>query len=331
MARRSPRLKDQSMQQLSKNPIANAIMLEALKRPAIDYTTATPAIVREALASGHLAWNEPKPTIADVADLAIPGPRGPVPVRVYRPRPANHVTTPQSAIVFAHGGGWAAGSLDTHDRACRLIALHSGQPLIAVDYGLSPEVPFPGGRDDVRAVITHLAAGHFGGDIATDAYALCGDSSGAHVVLVAALAERDAGNSAQNRAVSLIYPALMNAFDSASHQAFGGGAYGLSTVRVQKFWQWHVGSLPAEIAAQADLRNFNLAGLPPLHIVAAGLDCIRDDALALALRLTAAGQRYILDHVEEVPHGFLNFSRDLPESEAMIARVAAFLGRHLAA
>lgn len=317
------------MPQLSKNPLADAIMQAVALRPQPDWTTVSPGTVREGQLQHSLPWNEPKPHVASAETLEIAGPRGPVAVRVYRPRPPEHVTAPSRAIVFAHGGGWVSGNLETHDRACRLIALHAGHPLIAVDYGLAPEVPFPGARDDVMAVIAHLAAGYFGPDIAADGYALCGDSSGAQIVLVAAIAEQAAGRGPLGKALGLLYPALVNAFDSPSHQAYGGGRHGLSTARTQRFWQWHVAGTLDELRPSADLSGMNLNGLPPMHIVAAGLDCVRDDAIGLALSLTHAGQRYVLDHVEEMPHGFLLYSSQLPQSEAMIARVSAFLARQL--
>jgi acetyl esterase/lipase len=77
--------------------------------------------------------------VDEVVDLLIPGPAGPLRVRVYRPRS----TTLLPVLVWFHGGGWVVGSLDSHDPVCRAIANRAPCVVVAVDYRLAPEHPYP--------------------------------------------------------------------------------------------------------------------------------------------------------------------------------------------
>ncbi|MFM2421764.1 MAG: hypothetical protein RL291_294, partial [Pseudomonadota bacterium] len=121
------------MQPLSKNAIADEIMREIAARPAVDWKTITPETARAGQIAHAMPWNEPTPAVATAETLTIPGPRGDLTVRTYRPIPADRITEPRAPIIFAHGGGWATGSIDTHDRPARLLALHASHPLISVD------------------------------------------------------------------------------------------------------------------------------------------------------------------------------------------------------
>src|SRR5262249_12980755 len=87
-------------------------------------------------------------------DRTIPGPAGPVPVRVYRPEPAAgspQYRSARGAAVFFHGGGWVLGGLDSHDTLCRELAAQAGVVLVAVDYRLAPEHPHPARPRDCAA------------------------------------------------------------------------------------------------------------------------------------------------------------------------------------
>src|SRR5919109_4991165 len=78
-----------------------------------------------------------------VDDLRAPGSAGPIPIRAYRPRSSARLPL----FVFAHGGGWVAGSLDSHDRLCRILANRLDAVLVAVDYRLAPEHVYPAALD----------------------------------------------------------------------------------------------------------------------------------------------------------------------------------------
>src|SRR5262249_35525968 len=114
-------------------------------------------------------------------DRKIAGPAGPVLVRVYRPDPSTSSATGPGfpAAVFFHGGGWVFGGLDSHDTLCRELAGQAGVVLVAVDYRLAPENPYPAGLEDCFTATCWVAshARELGAD--GSRLALVGDSSGA--------------------------------------------------------------------------------------------------------------------------------------------------------
>ena len=144
---------------------------------------------RETFRNAIPSFGEPAP-LADVHDTVV---AGHVPVRVYRPQ-ANGVLP---AIVHLHGGGWVLGDLDTHDTTCRDLAAGSGCAVVAVDYRLAPEHPFPAALKDAFAAVQ--AVGELGLD--PDRVAVFGDSAGGGLAAVLARELRDAV-----RHQALVYP-----------------------------------------------------------------------------------------------------------------------------
>src|SRR5205814_1116533 len=144
------------------------------------------------------------PEIGSVRDLAAEGPRGPIPLRIYRPAgvPAS---TPLAGLVYFHGGGWVIGDLETHDVLCRQLTAESGASVVSVDYRLAPEHKFPAAADDAwaatRWVVDH--AGELGVD--PTKLAVGGDSAGGNLAAVVALQARDAGGPKVALQV-LLYP-----------------------------------------------------------------------------------------------------------------------------
>ena len=112
-------------------------MVKEANRPAFE--TVTPAEARAAfMAARPVLAPEPMP-VAELRDLAIPGPAGPIPARLYRP--SSERTVP--ALVFFHGGGWVVGNIESHDTMCRHLANRAGCAVVSVDYRLAPEHKFP--------------------------------------------------------------------------------------------------------------------------------------------------------------------------------------------
>ena len=82
-----------------------------------------------------------------VEDTQVPGSAGSIPVRIYRPDAA----PPLPLVLYAHGGGWVTGSLDSHDRLCRILARSLPAVLVAVGYRCAPEHVYPAALDDFEA------------------------------------------------------------------------------------------------------------------------------------------------------------------------------------
>lgn len=282
------------------HPEMAPILAEMLAAPLPDFAKMPIAEARAMFDRNQAVWNTPLPEM-EVREVML----GAVKARVLQPQARGGV------IVFAHGGGWTFGSPDSHHRCGRILAQATGMQVILPDYRLAPEYPCPAAIDDVLAVA---------GAIRDRPLVLFGDSAGANIALAAALA------GARAAMLSLVYGCFAPIFDTQSHRECGDGSFGLTTERMRWFWNNWQGS--AHDARAAPL-NANLQGLPPVHLLAAGLDCLRDDSVLLAGRLAAAGVPFRLDVVPGVVHGFLQMSSRLDPARDAIAMLAAEIKRTL--
>lgn len=249
---------------------------------------------------------------------------GMVRVRLYHPASAPKLP----AYIHLHGGGFALGDLDTHDRFLRQVAVESGVVVCGVDYALSPEARFPVQLEQVLRVVGWLAG--FGQEIGVDTtrLALGGDSAGANLALSAMLALRDGGVDLVRRGV-LIYPMLSPESGSESHRLFGDGRFGLSTARLDWFWRAYVDTEAMLSDPRVALLSADLARLPPILILAAELDPLRDDAMRLAERLGQAGIPHRLSLYRQLPHGFVALTRFVAAARAAASEVAEALKAEL--
>ena len=135
-----------------------------------------------------LSFSGPGEPIGSISERIFPGPSGlPLTLRVYRPaagRPAEAADTPWPALIYFHGGGLVAGSLDTHDPICRSLSNASGCMLLSVDYRLAPEYPFPAAIADGCHATEWIAAHAEELDIDPARIGVCGDSAGATLAAV---------------------------------------------------------------------------------------------------------------------------------------------------
>lgn len=252
-------------------------------------------------------------------DRTIPGPAGPVPVRVYRPEPAG---SPPRAAVFFHGGGWVLGGLDSHDTLCRELAAQAGAVLVAVDYRLAPEHPYPAGLGDCAAATRWVAA--HAADLGADGsrLAVVGDSAGASLAAGVAMLARDDGDVAVTLQV-LAYPALDPAMGTASYKENADDPF-LSRSEMETYWSYYLGDSAADRLAAPSLAP-DLAGLPPAYVLVAGRDVLRDEGAAHAERLAAAGVPVRLRRFDDMVHGFLLCTAWLDAARSGVAELAGVL------
>ena len=310
-------------------PVVDPVMQAILKRqaalPAVRYDRLPLDEGRATFEALARDWNRPVPQVELVRDLDLPGPAGAIRARHYRPAGAG-----AGLVIGIHGGGWTFGSLESHDRFFRLLALDARLPVLALDYRLSPEHPFPAGRDDVLAGIdTVLAGGLDGVAVSPDQIALAGDSAGAHLALAALIARRDAGAPALAGA-ALLYGCFAPDFDTDSHRELGDGRFGLSTERMRWYWGNLLGGEPADTTGPVAPLRQTLEGLPPLYVTAAGLDPLRDDTITLSARLARAGVPHRFDCVPGVVHGYLQMSKELPAARMSIRAAGDWLRNAIA-
>jgi len=221
--------------------------------------------------------------------------------------------------VFFHGGAWVAGSIESHDAMCRRLANRSGAAVLNSEYRLAPEHPFPSAVDDVQHVIawacSHLAELGVG----RGGVAIGGDSAGATLSMVAALAARDVG-SPQLALQVLIYPATDLHMRSESWKEFGGGEYGLP--REEVVWsRQQYGADPDDWRASPLLAR-DVRGVCRALIITAECDPLRDEAEAYASRLEAADVPVHVERFSGMTHGFVGI-KGLAASERALDLVAS--------
>lgn len=285
-----------------------------------DPTLLSPAEGRAQSARANAWWNRDLPDMAEAGDVTIPADAtiGTGPVRARRLVPPG---ARGGVLVFVHGGGFAFCSPETHERCARVLAAGTGLTVLAPDYRLAPEHPFPAGLKDV--VATLRAAPAFAA--APGRRAVAGDLAGASLGLAALLHEIAAGRPAPAEAALLYYGNYDTDFATESYAAFAEGP-GLTRGKMQRYWNWYLGA-PADalnpLAAPLRADAAALAALPPTALIAAGVDPLLSDSLALGARLGVA-----VEVVPAVTHGFLQMSRDLPQARAALAAGAAFVRKH---
>ncbi|MFJ6213532.1 alpha/beta hydrolase [Streptomyces sp. NPDC092296] len=268
---------------------------------------------------GLVAYCAPTSPVAEVRDLALPGPAGPVPVRLYHPRPG----TALPVVVYFHGGGWMTGSIDHMDPVCRRLAVGAEAVVLNVGYRLAPEHPFPAALQDAWAATAWAAANaaSFGGDPAR--LAVAGDSAGANLATVVAALARDAGGPQLTHQL-LICPALDTAMDSGSYRELRDG-YGCSLAVMRLCWRTYL-AMPEESFPDAPwqavpMRAPDLAGLPPATVLTMEYDPLRDEGEAYAEKLAAAGVPVRVTRCPGVIHCALHLDGISPRS-AQAGRLA---------
>ncbi|KAB1640814.1 alpha/beta hydrolase [Gulosibacter chungangensis] len=287
--------------------------------------------------------------VASVEDVAV----GAFGVRVYDPRPAG-ASAADPVIVFAHGGGWVIGSLETHDSVCRRLATLTGLPVVAIDYRLGPEVPFPAGHEDCRDAVAWVR------EVATDRswdasrILTVGDSAGGGIATALAFEPRMQVPGTRVIGQVLLYPMLDVANESPGFERITEGVpLTADTIR------WFVENYVPDAALRLDHRVSPLLAVrgeepdaspqpsapvqrsaavqpsaalqPPAWILSLGLDPLADEALEYARLLALGGTEVELVHLPDHAHGLFSSAGKVRTGELMLERAAEFILRTVAA
>lgn len=261
--------------------------------------------------------------IGSTSDVVIRG----VKTRTYRPA---NLRRPDACLLWIHGGGWMHGDLDVYEEVCRAFANELGCEVVAIDYGLAPEHPFPFALDEVWTVLRW----------AVDGFAqvvLAGDSSGANIAAAAGIKARDVGVSIS--AQLLIYPVLDSSDTTEFKQRFrtryspfvGQADFGEATHQRIK-WIWDVYAPDPELRESplaTPMRAESLRGLAPAVILAAEHDILRGEAEAYAERLRSDGVPVELLNFPGQIHGFLQMRGVLSEASSALSSAVAALSDYL--
>jgi acetyl esterase len=258
--------------------------------------------------------------MARVEPVQIPGPGGALEARLYVPPGPS----PSALLVYYHGGGWVIGDLETHDRPCRFLATHAGVQVLAVDYRLAPEHPFPAAAEDAFAAYAWASenAARFGVEPAR--IGVGGDSAGANLAAVTCLLAREEGAAAAAMQM-LIYPVTTATGEMPSRRSFREGF--LLTKRDMDWFEDRY--LPPGVDRDdprvSPLQVDDLGGLPPAYLATAGFDPLRDEGEAYALRMRDAGVRVALRRHPGLVHTYANLTAICPSARYAMLEAAAAL------
>lgn len=216
----------------------------------------------------------------------------------------NHANSP--VLVWFHGGRMISGDLETHDGVCRRLAYVTGWQVLAVDYRLGPEHPFPAALEDAATAV-HAA------EQMAPRVALGGDSAGASLALSAA--------TEWTTALVLVYPMVDATCAGASHQEFRTGP-GTSGEDIRYGYdQWLPPGTDPHDPRVSPLFDARLSKMPRALVVTCGVDPLRDEGLLLRDRLARASHL----HFEDEIHGFLTYPARFAAAGQTIDAIARFL------
>ncbi len=296
---------------------AQPVYTQTVAQARLDYRKKT------AKFGGHAA------PMAEVRDLSAPGPGGEIPLRLYRPA---GLDGPSPALIYVHGGGWVLGDLESHDKVCRAIGAQTPCCVVAVDYRLAPEHPFPAGLDDVLAAVAWIAENAPSFGVEKDRLAVGGDSAGGSMAAAACLNARGKGLSL--RAQVLIYPSTDSTPEVRLWPSRLQNAQ-VPPLDVETLKWFSSKYLPR--GSQIDKRDWrlsplyaeSLAGLPPALVLTAEYDPLHDEGKAYADALAASGVPAVYRNFPGQIHGFIEFGGVLTSANDAIHEIAGFLRSRL--
>jgi acetyl esterase len=245
---------------------------------------------RRGALAGLMGFSGPPVAVASVEDLNVPLGHGSLGVRVYAPAgsPPGQLLP---GLLYFHGGGLVAGSLDTHDAIGRSLCNASGCRVFSVDYRLAPEHPFPAAVEDGVAVAHWLAANARALAVDSGRLGISGDSAGATLAAVVCQAVHNKG--VRFACQFLLCPITDFAAESESRRSFAEGYLVDRDTLLHDLKHYLEAGIDPADPRISPLRARELAHLPPTAVHTAECDPLRDEGLAYAERLRQAGVRTI--------------------------------------
>ena len=298
-------------------------MIKLAGRPPFE--TLTPAEARQAYAASRKLLQPPPEDVAESSDRTVPGPLGPIGIRLYRPS-GTEAQEILPALVWYHGGGWLLGDLDSHDVACRRFANAARCRVVAVDYRMAPEHVFPAAVDDCATVTRFVFDNAAALGIDAGKVAVGGDSAGGNLAAVMALMSRD-------RALPpiafqlLIYPATDMTRTTVSSTTIGPGVP-LTSATMKWFIDYYCTGHETDWRA-SPIRAASLAGTAPALVLTCAHDPLRDEGIDYARRLEREGVRVVHLHYSDQIHGFMSMSRIIRAGDQAIDVMARVLRQTL--
>ena len=260
--------------------------------------------------------------IGKTENLNVPGPGGPIPVRIYSPVAAG--SEPLPALVYYHGGGFVIGDLDTHDGLCRMFANEAGCRVVAIHYRKAPENKFPAAADDAYAVLAWVEANATRLGIDANSIAVGGDSAGGNLAAVAAQIAKEKGGPKLDLQL-LLFPVTQIGGETSSLNEFAVG-YFLERKGLDWFYANYLPSgTDKNDPKLSPLRAKDLSGLPAAYIMLGGFDPLHDEGQQYADKLRAAGVPVTVADYPDMVHCFFYLQTVLPQALEAVKKASAAL------
>jgi acetyl esterase/lipase len=259
-----------------------AVVLELLDSLGLPPLETLPVPDARAFMAAMATQRMPGPDVGETADGLLAGAAGDLPYRLYRPATPG----PHPAVVYFHGGGWVLGDLDSDDPLCRDLCVRLDAVVVSVNYRHAPEDRFPAAADDAFAAVRWVAA--HAGDLGVipGELAVAGWSAGANIATVACRQARDTGGP--DITGQLLFTPVTDSDLTRPSYVDNADGYILTTALMRWFWDNYADPADRTDPTAAPLRG-ELAGLPPAVVVTADFDPLRDEGVAYASALAAAG------------------------------------------
>ena len=252
-------------------------------------------------------------------------------VRLHIVRPAGSKAV-LPAFIFIHGGGWVLGDFPTHERFVRDLVADSGFTAVFVNYTPSPEAHYPTAINEIHAATKWVAA--HGDEIRVDGrrLAIVGNSVGGNMTAAVALMAQHKGGP-ELKCQVMLWPVTDANFDTESYLEYADG-YFLSRAMMKWFWDAYAPDQAKRreiYASPLQATAEQVKGLPPALVQVAGNDVLRDEGLAYARKLDAAGVDVTAVRYENLIHdyGLLNAISQVPAVRDALHQTAEFLRKHL--
>ncbi len=256
-------------------------MLAAMNLPTFE---SMPAVHARAFLEQLNAARPPGPTVGEIQDGTLPGAAGPLAYRLYRPATPG----PHPVVLYFHGGGWVLGHASSDDPLCRDLCQRSGLLIMSVDYRHAPEARFPAAADDAMAALRWVAenAAALGG--IAGKLAVAGWSAGGNLAAVVCQQARDLGGP-QIAGQLLMTPVTDCAGGATASYADNAEGYVLTQALMGWFTDHYIDAADRANPTASPLRAADLSNLPPACVVTCDFDPLRDEGIAYADALAAAG------------------------------------------
>jgi len=307
------------------DPLVKAFLDRAAQIPRPKIWDATPAIARQSF-TGMMQITGPKDVaVGKVENFTIPGPAGAIRARSYAPVAA---VGPLPTLIYFHGGGFVAGSLESHDGLCRLFTAEGGLRVIAVDYRLAPEHPWPAAVDDAWAATQWIEQNAASLGVDAGRIAVGGDSAGGMLAAIVTQAARDKGGLKIAYQL-LLFPNTQMGGETSSMNEFAVG-YFLERRAIEYFCSLYLPPGTDRTSPKVSpLHARNFSHLPPAYVMLGGYDPLHDEGLAYAEKLRAAGVKVTVADYEDMVHCFIYLQTVLPQAHEAVAEAAKAMKKAL--